>query len=55
MKNNTFITKLASGLVIGIFAMPTLAEDRGDRIDERLDNKGERMPTGIGQEGEKEL
>ena len=53
MKNNTFITKLASGVVIGMFAMPALAEDRGDRIDERLDNKGERIDERLDNKGDR--
>ena len=53
MKHNTLITKLASGLIIGMIAMPALAEDRGDRIDERLDNKGERIDERLDNKGDR--
>ena len=53
MENNTLKTRLATGLVIGMFAMPALAEDRGDRIDERLDNKGERINERLDNKGDR--
>ena len=58
MKNNTLMIKLTSGLSIGMFAMPALADNardaehervgdqlerRGDHADQRLDRKGDRI------------
>ncbi|MFB3090086.1 MAG: hypothetical protein ACE1ZG_01905 [Gammaproteobacteria bacterium] len=45
MKNNTLMIKLTSGLIIGMFAMPALADNARDaeheRVGDRLERRGD--------------
>lgn len=44
---------LAGSLLALLVATPVLAEDRGDRINERLDRRGERVNDNLDNRGER--
>ena len=57
MKNNTLMIKLTSGLIIGMFAMPALADNARDaeheRVGDRLERRGDHAHQHLDRKGDR--